>query len=87
MQFGVRLMPPSPTTLGFLVETAERQPARFATLAEARALVRFLNDRGLDCALSVCSDDGEFGEVVYPLSHHSASPRPVPRMKASPELV
>lgn len=72
-------------TLGFLVETAERLPTRFATLAEARALVRFLNDRGLDCALSVCSDDGERGEVVYPLSRHAAAKSPA-RTQASPDL-
>lgn len=63
-------------SVGFLVEATSHGPARFATLAEALALVRFLNKRGLDCQLSVCGSGGvDASEVVYHLSDHAASPR------------
>lgn len=55
-----------PDTVTFTVETTGSAGVRFATVAEARAFARFLNQRGAECEIHVSTQTPD-GEVRYPL--------------------
>ncbi|WP_181703096.1 hypothetical protein [Chthonobacter albigriseus] len=60
----------------FEVRIEDGRSARFSSLTEARAMIRFVTERGQGAVLLVVGQDERRGRaVVYPLSHHQAEPR------------